>query len=157
MTTPPDAAAVRVPPPLLFLAAVIAGGVLHTWVAPLLLPLGGAARAAIAIVAAALGLLFGGSAIALFRRTGQDPTPWKPSPEIVASGVYRVTRNPMYVGMALLQASIGVAWSNGWILLLLPVSTALVQLTAIRHEEAYLERKFGSAYLGYKREVRRWL
>jgi protein-S-isoprenylcysteine O-methyltransferase Ste14 len=107
--------------------------------------------------AAALGLVLLAGALGLFRRTGQDPKPWKSTPEIIATGVYRFTRNPMYLGMALLQAAIGVGWANGWILALVPAVLAVVYATAIRHEEAYLERKFGDAYLHYKRSVRRWI
>jgi len=63
----------------------------------------------------------------------------------------------MYVGMALLQIGIGVGLGNWWIIILIPVVLVLVYLTAIRHEEAYLERKFGSVYIDYKHSVRRWL
>ena len=63
----------------------------------------------------------------------------------------------MYVGMALIQIGIGVALANGWILAFVPVVLVVVYATAIRHEEAYLERKFGEGYLVYKRSVRRWL
>ena len=59
--------------------------------------------------------------------------------------------------MALLQAGIGVGWANGWIIALLPPVLAIIFRIAIRHEEAYLERKFGESYLAYKRSVRRWL
>ena len=63
----------------------------------------------------------------------------------------------MYVGMALLQAAVGLWQSNGWILVFLPLALFGVFLTAIRHEEAYLERKFGDAYRSYRSSVRRWL
>ena len=152
-----DGAAVRIPPPLVYLFAVIAGGLLHAFVRPLPLGLSLAARLGLGAVAAALGLAAMASAIGHFRRTGQDPKPWKSTPEIISAGVYRFTRNPMYVGMALLQAAIGIAWGNGWILLLLPPVLAVIQASAIRHEEAYLEGKFGETYLRYKRSVRRWL
>jgi protein-S-isoprenylcysteine O-methyltransferase Ste14 len=93
----------------------------------------------------------------LFRETGQDPRPWLATPEIVSSGVYRFTRNPMYVSLALGQSALGIGLGNLWILLLVPVVCAVVQITAIRHEEAYLERKFGDSYRDYKKSVRRWL
>ena len=98
-----------------------------------------------------------GGAFGLFRRTGQDPKPWKSTPEIISSGVYTVSRNPMYVGMSLLLAGIGIGWANGWLLVLLPPLWFVIYRTAIRHEEAYLERKFGDRYLAYKRSVRRWI
>jgi protein-S-isoprenylcysteine O-methyltransferase Ste14 len=152
-----DGASVRVPPPLVYLGAVIAGAAIHRlgWPLPLGLPSG--ARIVLTAVAAVLGILSIGGAIRLFRRTGQDPTPWEPTPEIVSTGIYRFTRNPMYVGMALLQIAIGVGLANGWILALVPVSLVLVYWTAVRHEEAYLARKFGETYASYKRSVRRWL
>ena len=87
----------------------------------------------------------------------QDPKPWEPTPEIISAGVYRFTRNPMYVGMALLQTGIGLALVSAWIIALAPVVLAVVYVTAVRHEEAYLEEKFGAAYLNYKSSVRRWI
>ena len=98
-----------------------------------------------------------GLAMSLFRRTSQDPKPWATTPEIISSGIYRFTRNPMYVGMALIQIAIGIGLANWWVIVAVPVPLVLVYLTAIRHEEAYLERKFGSAYTDYKMSVRRWL
>jgi protein-S-isoprenylcysteine O-methyltransferase Ste14 len=47
--------------------------------------------------------------------------------------------------------------SNLWVVLLVPVTWTTIYLIAIRHEEAYLERKFGIVYLDYKGAVRRWL
>ncbi|MDH3214158.1 MAG: isoprenylcysteine carboxylmethyltransferase family protein [Myxococcales bacterium] len=115
------------------------------------------ARIGAAVAVGGLGVAMMAKAMGLFRRTGQDPRPWKGTPEIIAIGVYRVTRNPMYVGMALLQIGIGMGLANGWILVLVPPVLALVYATAIRHEEAYLESKFGDTYLAYKASVRRWI
>jgi protein-S-isoprenylcysteine O-methyltransferase Ste14 len=97
------------------------------------------------------------SAFGLFRRTGQDVKPWESTPEIISTGIYRFTRNPMYVSMALLQAGIGVALANGWVVLLVPVVSVVIYFIAIRHEEAYLEEKFGTVYTEYKSSVRRWI
>ena len=152
-----DGAAVRIPPPLVYLGAVVAGVLMHAFVAPLPIGLPLAPRIVVAAAAALVSLAFMGFAIQLFRRTGQDPKPWATTPEIISTGVYRVTRNPMYVGMALLQIAIGVGLANGWIVIAVPVVLVVVYLTAIRHEEAYLERKFGHAYSDYKESVRRWL
>ncbi len=153
----PDAAAVRLPPPLVYLGAVIAGVLCQAFLVALRFELGAALRIGASAFFVLLGVAMLAGAIGLFRRTGQDPQPWKPTPVIVSSGVYRLTRNPMYVGMAAIQLGIGIGAQNGWILLLLPVVLAIVYASAIRHEEAYLERKFGAAYLDYKRSVRRWL
>lgn len=151
-----DGAKVRLPPPLVYLLALLVASGLH-WIAPLRLPLSPVARTVGAMLGAMLGIAFLAGALGLFRRTGQDPKPWKSTPSIVSSGVYRRSRNPMYLGMTLLLFAIGAGWANGWVLLAIPVVLAIVFVTAIRHEEAYLEGKFGEEYLAYKRGVRRWL
>jgi protein-S-isoprenylcysteine O-methyltransferase Ste14 len=151
-----DGAAVRLPPPLVYLIAVIAGALLQM-LAPLRLEVSLTARVCGAVLAALLGLIVVGAAIRQFRRTGQDPAPWESTPEILSAGIYRHTRNPMYLGMALLQLAIGVGWGNLWIVALVPLVLAVVYVTAVRHEEAYLERKFGEGYRSYKEATRRWL
>lgn len=152
-----DAAAVRIPPPFFYMGALVGGYLLQQYALPLPLGLPETVRT----LAAAAALLCGAGmmlvAVALFRRAGQDPKPWTTTPAVVSKGAYRITRNPMYLGMALIQGGIGLALENGWILLFLPPVLVLIYLTAVRHEEAYLERKFGEAYLEYKKSVRRWI
>ena len=152
-----DGAAVRIPLPLVFLGGVIIGVVVHAFVLPAPIWLSSGLRIAVAVVVAGVGLAVMGGAIGLFRRTGQDPKPWKSTPEIISTGVYRITRNPMYVGMALLQIAIGVGLENWWIIVLVPAALAIVHATAVRHEEAYLERKFGDEFTRYQATVRRWI
>jgi protein-S-isoprenylcysteine O-methyltransferase Ste14 len=152
-----DGAAVRFPPPLIYLIAVVAGGLLHSFVFPLPLGLPLIARVGVGMLAALMGLAMIRSAFGLFRRTGQDPKPWESTPEVISAGIYRFTRNPMYVGMALIQLGIGIALGNGWIVALVPAALGMIYAIAIRHEEAYLERKFAETYTGYKASVRRWL
>lgn len=152
-----DGAAVRLPPPLVYAAALGLGVLLHGALVAWPLPLGAGVRAGAGLAVAGLGVALVLAAFGLFRRTGQDPKPWKPTPEILATGVYRFTRNPMYVGMTLLLAGIGIGLANAWLVLLAPVALAVVYATAVRHEEAYLERKFGETYRAYKASVRRWL
>jgi protein-S-isoprenylcysteine O-methyltransferase Ste14 len=106
-------------------------------------------------VASVLGL--GAWAVILFRRSGQNENPWKPTPAIVERGPYRFTRNPMYLQMVLGCIGFAIALANLWILLLTPVCALMLQILAIGPEEAYLERKFGAEYLAYKQRVRRWL
>ena len=136
---------------------IVAGVLVHRYAValPLDLPLG--VRIGSASVAGVLGLVLMGGAVVRFRRTGQDPKPWTPTPEIVAAGVYRLTRNPMYLGMAMIQAALGIGLGNGWILVLVPALVAIVHVTAVRHEESYLTRKFGERYTRYKAAVRRWI
>ena len=152
-----DGASVKIPPPLIYLAAIIAGGLVHRYLFPLPLDLPRNVRFAVAAVAVVLGVALMGAAVGLFRRTGQDPKPWVSTQEIISTGIYGITRNPMYVGMALVQVGIGLAWGSAWIVALVPVVLAAVYATAVRPEEAYLEEKFGDKYLEYKNSVRRWI
>jgi protein-S-isoprenylcysteine O-methyltransferase Ste14 len=152
-----DRAAVRFPPPLIYLGGAIAGGLLHAFVLPLPLELALSARIGVAVAVAFLGLAMMAGAMGLFKRTSQEPEPWKTTPEIISTGVYSFTRNPMYVGMALIQAGIGIGLANGWVIALVAPVLVIVYGIAIRHEEAYLERKFGATYIEYKASVRRWL
>jgi len=159
MMSEPDAAAVRIFPPGVPVLTILAGVVLdRVWPigSGLALPtperywVGG-----LIVVGSILGL--GWWSVRLFRRTGQNENPWKPTPAIVASGPFRITRNPMYLQMALVCIGFAVLLSSVWILLLTPVCAWLLQRFAILPEEAYLERKFGDAYRAYKGRVRRWL
>ncbi|HKJ24200.1 MAG TPA: isoprenylcysteine carboxylmethyltransferase family protein [Myxococcota bacterium] len=152
-----DGAAVRFPPPFVPLVVLGVGVLVHALVWPLDLPVAGLVRWGLAALLVAAGIALMAGAIGLFKRTGQDPKPWLATPEIISSGVYRFTRNPMYLGMGVLQAGLGVALANAWVVLLVPVTGAVIQTIAIRHEEAYLERKFGTLYADYRSAVRRWL
>jgi protein-S-isoprenylcysteine O-methyltransferase Ste14 len=154
---PSDGAAVRFPPPVVALIALALGVLLHRFVRPLALPLEGPVRYGLGLVLLVAGIALIAGALGRFRSTGQDPEPWASTPEIISTGVYRFTRNPMYVSLGLLQAGIGVALANGWVVLFVPAMWAGIYFVAIRHEEAYLERKFGSVYTDYKKSVRRWI
>ncbi len=152
-----DAADVRLPPPLAFGAALVVGIVLQLYVLRLELPLPPVVAVAAAVVTGGAAIALLASALVAFRRTGQDPKPWKTTPEFIVTGVYRWTRNPMYTGMALVQTSLACALANGWLLALVPAVLLVVHVTAVRPEEAYLEQKFGASYREFKQTVRRWL
>jgi protein-S-isoprenylcysteine O-methyltransferase Ste14 len=140
-----------------YLLTILAGVLMHLIVYPLRLDLALGLRIGLAVAAALAGIGLVGAALGLFRRTGQDPKPWVSTPEIISTGVYRFTRNPMYIGLALVQAAIGIGAANGWILALAPVWLVIVYFIAVRHEEAYLAGKFGADYIEYTKRVRRWL
>ncbi len=114
-------------------------------------------RVPLGLALVALGFAGGAWAFVTMRGTNQDPDPRKPSPELIPAGPYRFTRNPMYVGMALIQTGVGIALANLWILLLLAPTLWILRREVIEKEEAYLERKFGESYASYKSSVRRWL
>jgi protein-S-isoprenylcysteine O-methyltransferase Ste14 len=76
---------------------------------------------------------------------------------LVVVGPYRITRNPMYLGLALVYLGIAIADKSVWALILLPVVLTIIQRRAIEPEEAFLERRFGTSYIRYKENVGRWI
>ncbi|WP_448658072.1 methyltransferase family protein [Sphingomonas sp. CJ99] len=153
-----DHAGVRFPPPLVFLGLMLIGQGLEPQ-----LGLGGFGipLPGLRIAAGALLALGGAMAIALaitgFRRAGTDPEPWKPTSAIVDGGIYGVTRNPMYLGMALVQAGLGVATDSLLTLVLTLPALAAIRLFVIAREERYLIGRFGQPYRDYMASVPRWL
>jgi protein-S-isoprenylcysteine O-methyltransferase Ste14 len=101
-----------------------------------------------------LGLI--ASAMVNFTRSGTTIRPDRASTSLVIAGPYKFTRNPMYVGMALAYLGLAIADRSLASLILLPVVLLVIRRAAIAHEEALLERRFGSTYTDYKTRVRRW-
>jgi protein-S-isoprenylcysteine O-methyltransferase Ste14 len=81
----------------------------------------------------------------------------QPARALVMTGVYRWTRNPIYLAFFLVYGGIGMAIRSPWILILALPLAILIRYGVVAREEVYLERRFGDAYLDYKRRVRRWL
>ena len=157
MDDPADHANVRFPPPLLYLGALIIGVVLG-WI--LHVPGFGSYRALSLYaggVLAIAGIALVTTAAGLFRRMGTNVRPTQPSTTLVATGLYRWTRNPMYLGMALLYAGLALLLDSIVALILLPVVLVIIRTQVIAREERYLEARFGDDYRAYKRRVRRWL
>jgi len=150
-------AKVRFPPPLVYVATIVVAELLDRFVTSLSIPLALAPRAALAAAIFIAGVGLGAVAQTWFRRTGQSPVPWKPSSELLMRGIYARTRNPMYVGMTLMQLGIGIALGKAWIVIAAPLALAIVHVIAVLPEEAYLEHKFGDSYARYKATVRRYL
>lgn len=152
-----DNPGVIAPPPLLFLGALALGlaldfGLFRT---PTGLPRPARLGVAFVLASAAAGLLAG--ALRRFRRTGTAVEPWRPSTALVTEGVYRFTRNPIYLALALLHLGSALAFDSALALASLPFALAAVQAGVVAREERYLEGKFGDEYRRYKASVRRWL
>jgi len=111
--------------------------------------LGGALFALAVAIALAAGRRF---------KSAGTPVPVnRPTTAIVTGGIYGRTRNPIYLGMTLALAGLGIAFDQLWFLLAIPVAMQAVTKLAIKREEAYLASKFGQDYLAYKARVRRWI
>jgi protein-S-isoprenylcysteine O-methyltransferase Ste14 len=76
---------------------------------------------------------------------------------IVESGPYRSTRNPIYLGMFLGLIGLAIGFDDLWLLMVLVPFALVIHYGVAAREEAYLERRFGNVYRGYRSRVRRWL
>ncbi|WP_433603075.1 methyltransferase family protein [Nocardia sp. CA-135953] len=154
-TSERGARVIFIPPPLYYIAAVVGGLLLNAAVA---LPIG--ARPATAIVGAAiaaLGLVFAWSGVGAVIAHRTTIVPHRPVSTLVTTGVYRISRNPMYTGLAVAVLGFGLLLNNWWPIALTPVAVALVLRLVIKPEERYLTQRFGQSYIDYRHRVRRWL
>ena len=151
-----DTAQVIIRPPLAWGLAVIAGLALN-WLVPLpFLPANlpaGWLGAMVFVLALALVVW----AIVTIIRAGSNVPTNLPTTTIVESGPYRFTRNPIYLCMFLGLIGLAIVFDNLWLLMMLVPFALVIRYGVVAREEAYLERKFGDVYLGYKSRVRRWL
>jgi len=153
--TDPQGPGVRIHPPLIYAGSIL-GGIGVDRMSPMPMPLGlhgplytGALLALVLVVA--------GLCIFEFYRAGTDVRPDRPDSALITSGPYRYSRNPLYVGLTLVQVAAAAWFDNAWVLAMSAVSVIVITRYAIRREERYLERVFGATYLDYKRRVRRWI
>lgn len=145
-------------PPLLLAGIVAALMGLVAWALP------GLAFALPARAFAALGLAAAGAAIALLgvrafarARTTVDPRVPHKSSSLVRSGVYRISRNPMYLGIALLLGAWALWLAHAPALLGVPAFVLYMNRFQIDAEERMLQRTFGADFERYRAQVRRWL
>ena len=150
-----DNPGIRVPPPLIYLLALLLGLLLNRRLHLPFLPRG---------VTRVLGwpLVGGGMALAAwFARTlhGADTTlrTDRPVSSLVQDGPFRYSRNPGYLSLTMLYAGMAFRRNALWAILLLPLVLYVIQRELIEREERYLERTFGEEFLAYKRRVRRWV
>ena len=116
-------------------------------------------RAALAIIFSLAGIAVGALAVVTFHRANTTVNPLKPTEAstMVTSGVYRVSRNPMYLGLLFLLVGWATALSNLVAVALLPLFIAYMTRFQIAPEERALLSKFGAEFTAYKKSVRRWL
>jgi len=147
----------KIPPPLVALSAAIAMWSVASFVPlPELPPM---IRKSVAIAMALAGGAFDIAGALSFRRARTTINPMKPysTTALVSSGVYRITRNPMYVGLLFVLVSWAVFLSSAWALLGPLAFCLYIGRFQIAPEERVLSELFGNEYLAYKAKVRRWL
>jgi protein-S-isoprenylcysteine O-methyltransferase Ste14 len=150
-----DAPRVKIIPPLVYLAGLVIGFLANIWMPIKVIP---------SLVAWTSGGIFifcgavlTGSALFKFKEVGTTVRPDRAASTLVIAGPYKITRNPMYLGLACVYFGVAVAGQCFWALILLPVVLIIIQRGAIEPEEAFLEKRFGVEYSRYKEKVRRWI
>ena len=156
MSQTADHSGVPIHPPLFFLSALLLGVVLDDRIRALPVVATDKWR-----LIGLLGIVVGAALIRSGRRAmvahGTNVNPTQPTTTIVESGPFRLTRNPLYVGLTLVYAGFALLLNTWWSLLLLIPVWFVMHHFVVRREEAYLEQKFGQTYLDYRHRVRRYL
>jgi len=154
-TAQQGAQVIFIPPPTYYAAGLAGGMAINGLVA---LPLGGRPATAVAgAVVAALGLALAFAGVATVIRHRTTIVPHHPVTTLLTGGVYRVSRNPMYTGLAIAYLGLALLFGSWWPLALWPLVIVAVRQLVIRPEERYLTKRFGQTYTDYQSHVRRWL
>ena len=147
----------KVPPP----AVALLLGFLMWLASPLVVSVEvpSAFRVSVAVVLASVGVVVGLAGIVSFWKAKTTINPTKPSAtsSLVTSGVFRFTRNPMYLSLLLYLLAWAAYLSNWLAFLFLPVFVLYINEFQIKPEERALLSLFGPEYAAYKERVRRWL
>jgi protein-S-isoprenylcysteine O-methyltransferase Ste14 len=144
-----------IPPPLYYVAGLAAGMAANSLVE---LPLGGRPAPTVAgavVTAVGLALTFTGVTGVIKHRT--TIVPHHPVATLLTTGAYRLSRNPMYTGLAIAYLGLALLFGSWWPLAIWPLVIVAVRQLVIRPEEQYLTQRFGDAYTNYQSRVRRWL
>jgi len=147
----------KIPPPAV--AVLMAGAMWGISLVAPLLEVPTLIRVAAAATIALAGVGFSLAGIISFRRARTTVNPMKPetTTSLVCSGIYRVTRNPMYVGLLFVLVAWAVFLSSAWALLGPLAFVLYLNQFQIAPEERVLSAMFGTSYSAYKSRVRQWL
>lgn len=145
----------RIWPPVAIAVPWLVGWAGQRWLAGPTEP-GGAALVAGWFLLAAFAL-WNGTCLVMFARRGTGLLPGQETTTLMESGPYRLSRNPLYVGLLAAYAGLALAVGSWGALALLPVAWAGLQWGAVLPEERYLRITLGEDYERYRRRVRRWI
>jgi protein-S-isoprenylcysteine O-methyltransferase Ste14 len=152
-----DHPGVYIPPPLLYAAIFVLAALLRHFlkINNHFFQLRNTLFAGILFLIASVIFIF--PSLAQFIRTKNTVMTIRPANTLQTTGIYKVTRNPMYLGLVFAYIGLTCVAGNWWNLILLPLLLFVVGQYVIRREERYLARHFGNLYSEYKARVRRWI
>lgn len=143
---------VRLPPPIVPILLV-----LSSWGLNALLPLSFDLPEPLGWLLLGLGIALSGAAFVQFILFKTSIIPHRPDQHLMTGGIFKLSRNPIYLAFLLFQASAGVFLASLWPLILLPLCYAFLRFYVIAKEERYLANTFGEEYQQLLRKTRRWL
>lgn len=157
MNPEPDkkGAAVKVPPPLIVLSVLLLAFALN-YLIPFKIPHSSVLELA-GYTLVGISLLIIVVTSRSFRRLNTHIEPWKPTTKIITTGFFAISRNPVYLALCVACIGAGMIIQSWWVVFSAIPAALLLYHLVIKREEAYLEKKFGEAYVQYKTRVRRWL
>lgn len=144
------------PPPLVALLLIAVGLGIHFAYPARLLPEGWI-QFVVAAPLLVLGVALSAGSVKRFSRAGTDERYAEPTSAIVRDGPYARTRNPMFLGLALIYLGVVVAVNVAWTLIGAPVLIIYLHHGVINREEHYLDERFGDEYTSYTKRVPRWI
>src|ERR1700730_12010838 len=147
----PGSPNVKIIPPLVYLAGLVIGFLANIWMPITVVSY--LVTWAVGGILIICGAVLTGSALFKFKDVGTTVRPDRAASTLVIAGPYKLTRNPMYLGLAFVYLGIAIAGQSVWALILLPVVLLVVQRGAIEPEEAFLEKRFDAEYISYKENV----
>ena len=151
----PDTTGIKIIPPVYVVSAIVIGVVLN-----ILFPTPYLATITTGVVGGMLVLIsivFSIWAIRGQKKAGTTIDVRTPTTYLVTQGAYQFSRNPMYLGSVIFMMGIGLAFSNSWILISVPIVILILTKQIILPEEQYLKNKFGQEFSNYCSKVRRWI
>jgi protein-S-isoprenylcysteine O-methyltransferase Ste14 len=152
---PEDTVEFRLWPPVAIGAPLVGGWVASaSWGDPFAL---GGWRVPLGWALVLFFVAWNGWSLWLFGRHETGLLPGQATNAMIEEGPYRLSRNPLYVGLLALYLALALLAATVWGLVLFPLAVLLVRWGAIRPEERFLHRRFGTGYDDYARRVRRWL
>ena len=145
-----------VPAPVIFLIFFVFGLALN-WILPLPILTNLLVVRVAGLLVVGVGFFVGGIAVVEMRRVHTSPNPHKPVTTLVEAGVFRYSRNPVYLAMFVIYIGIAICINVLWLIFLFPVLLWSIKNCVVKPEEDYLERRFNDVYREYKKRVRRWI
>jgi len=152
-----DHAKVRTIPPLIPLSFIVVAWLLNEYVYTLNIPLSDNIQMIMAYVMMAVATVLFSFSLYFFIKTRQNPEPHTPTNALYTGGIFKITRNPIYLGFLAAQMVVAINLNNLYVILFIPMVLWLINKWVIDAEEVYLEKLFGQEYRDYKQRVRRWL